>query len=86
MQVRSEFVLRELGSQHMVVPIGKEAQEFRGFVRLNDAGAYLWKLLEEPQTQESLASALVQRYGIDAERAEDDAKAFLEQVADFIEA
>lgn len=85
MRVQSDYVLRELGSQHMVVPVGKEAQSFRGFIRLNDAGAYLWKLLEKPQTSESLAAALAEHYGIGEEQAEKDAEAFLAQVADFIE-
>lgn len=86
MKVKSDYLLRDVGSQHLVVPVGKETRSFRGFVRLNDTGAYLWGLLKQDMTPEGLVDALVQRYGVDEEHARTDVDAFLRQISKFLEA
>lgn len=84
-RARKDFILRDLGSQHLVVPTGAATREFHGFVRLNDSGAYLWGLLGERRTEDELARALVERYGIGEGQAREDVAAFLRQVADFLD-
>lgn len=86
MKVKSDYILRDVGSQHLVVPVGKETKSFRGFVRLNDTGAYLWGLLKQDTTAEGLAQALVQCYGVDEEHARADVNSFLAQISKFLEA
>lgn len=86
MKVKPNYMLRDLGSQHLVVPVGVASRDFHGFVRLNASGAFLWGLMQEPQTPEELALALVEKYGITKEQAGTDVAAFLDQVADFIDA
>jgi hypothetical protein len=47
------------------------------YVAANEAGALLWRGLVDGATRESLASLLVDRYGISRQRAETDADAFV---------
>lgn len=50
------------------------------YVMANDTGSILWPLLEEGATDSELASVLVDRFGIDAERAGADVAAFVAQL------
>ena len=47
------------------------------YLSLNSTGRLLWERLAEPCTEESLADALVEEYGIDASRAGADVAAFI---------
>ncbi len=68
MRVKHDYLLRDMGDQRLVIPVGEETRSFRGFVRLNDTGAYLWGLLEQDMTREDLAQALTRRWGVDEAR------------------
>ena len=86
MRVKTNYLLRDVGDQHLVGPVGEETRSFHGFVRLNDTGAYLWGLLRQDMTPEGLAQALAQRNGVDETRAREDVDAFLSQVSRFLDA
>jgi hypothetical protein len=50
------------------------------YLRLNETGAMLWEALAEPRTLADLGAHLVDRTGIDSERAEADATAFAREL------
>lgn len=78
MRRNSEFILRQVAGKDVVVPIGQAAESFRGMITLNKSGKFLWELLEQEQTEESLASALVEKYGITQEHALTAVRNYLE--------
>lgn len=80
MRRNSQFVLRQVAGKNVVVPLGQAAEAFRGMITLNTTGKFLWDLLETEQTEETLAKALVQTYGITEERALGAVKKFLEPI------
>ena len=47
------------------------------YLSANESGAVLWSLLVDGATRAELATALQDRYGIDRDRAEADADAFV---------
>ncbi len=47
------------------------------YLKLNGSGRVLWEALAEPCTESDLRAALIDRYGIDEERAGADVAAFL---------
>lgn len=77
MKTKEGFMLRRLGEQYVVVALGKAAEDFRGIIRLNQSGAFLWERLTEGSTLEELAKALEERYGVSEESAAEDAAEFL---------
>ena len=79
MKCKDSFLLREVAGKQVVVPLGRAAVEFPGMLTLNATGAYLWKLLEQEQTEDSLVQAFCQRYDVDAETARLDIQACLEK-------
>lgn len=82
MKIKSGFVLKDVGDNHIVVPVGAQTVDFRCMITLNETGAFLWKLLENEQTEESLLAALLKDYDVDKERAAADVAVFLNNLRD----
>ena len=80
MKRSADFLLREVAGSLVVVPVGNAARGFPGMMRLNESGRFLWELLQEEQTEESLINALLTRYEVSKEQAAKDVAAFLEHI------
>ncbi len=81
MKIKSGFVLHSMGSENVVVAVEERTAEFRGMIRLNDTGAFLWKCLEKESTEASLAAALVREYDIAEETAKAAVASFAAQLS-----
>lgn len=77
MKLKSDFVLREVADEYIVVPLCEEADRIQGIIKLSSSGAFLWKLLQDEQTEDALADALTAEYAVDAATARADVAAFL---------
>ena len=77
MKRNESFLLREVAGKQVVVPLGKAAVEFPGMLTLNSTGVYLWELLKQEQTEDSLVEAFCQRYAVEDAVAREDIGAFL---------
>lgn len=80
MKRNSDFLLRDVAGTLIVVPVGAAVTAFPGMITLNATGAYLWEVLEKEQTVASLAEALMDRYEVTREQAEEDVKAFVKKL------
>ena len=47
MNVKLDFVLREIAGETLLVPAGKTALDLNGMLTLNETGAALWRMLPE---------------------------------------
>ena len=47
MKIKNGFVLEQIGDSYVAVALGEAASTFRGFVKMNKTGAFLWNLLTE---------------------------------------
>ncbi len=68
----SDFLLREIAGEYLLVPTGQSALTFNGMASLNETAAFLWKLLEQPHTAQELAQALAVEYELTAEQSQSD--------------
>lgn len=80
MKRKANFLMREVAGSIVAVPVGAAAREFPGMIRLNEAGKYLWELLDREQTEDSLTEALLGRYEVSVEQARQDVAAFIERI------
>ncbi len=62
MKIKEGMILSEVGEAYVAVPTGKRAKEFHGFVRLNESGAVIWKMIEEGLNEEEIAVRLMEQY------------------------
>ena len=74
MNVKLDFVLREIAGETLLVPAGKTALDLNGMLTLNETGAALWRMLPEAAD----AEALLQEFeGAPAEQGRADVEEFL---------
>lgn len=60
MNVKLDFVLREIAGETLLVPAGKTALDLNGMLTLNETGAALWRMLPEAADAEALTQGLLQ--------------------------
>lgn len=80
MKRSTEFLLREVAGTQVLVPLGAAAVSFPGMVTLNSTGAFIWELLEQPQTMQTLTEALMDHYTVDQETAQKDVEGFVNKL------
>lgn len=80
MKRHCDFLLRDVADTLVIVPVGKATVDFPGMITVNSTAAYLWELLEKPQTTQTLTQALMDRYEVDEAQALADVKAFTERL------
>lgn len=78
MKIKENFLLKNIAGSYVVVPTGSELVDFNGMVTLNESGAFLWNLLKQEQTAQSLATAMTEEYDVTAETAARDVEKFLD--------
>lgn len=78
MKINSNFLLRDVAGQKVVLPVGEAAERFNGMIRLNDTGIYLWTLLEQETDEAALLAAMCRDYDIDEETARADIHRFVD--------
>ncbi len=79
MNIKDGFLLREVAGNYVVMPLKGELN-FKGLLTLNETGAFLWRLLENGGTRETLLAQLQEEYEVDTETAERDLDVFLEKL------
>jgi hypothetical protein len=77
MKIKKGYILKQIGNQHIVVPVGEEAINFNGLINLNESGVMLFQALLEEKTIEALIEILKDRYEIDEQTAKEDIISFI---------
>ena len=78
MKIKKGFVLRVVGGEHVVVPVGEMSKTFHGMINLNETGAFLWRFFSEEHTVEEAIDALCNEYEADREQVAADVNRFVD--------
>ena len=62
MKLRYEFSVMEMDGEFMAVPVGENAGNFNGMLRMNEVSAEILDLLKEDTTPEAVHQILRERY------------------------
>ena len=76
MKINTDFILRELAGETILVPTGKTAQNFNGMLCLSETAAFIWKILPDTDGAEAVVRAVLDEYEVDEETARKDVEAF----------
>lgn len=77
MKIKEGFVLKTVGDNHIVVPVGAQTVDFRSMITLNETGAFLWKQLATGCEEAELTAALLAEYDVATEIAANDVSVFV---------
>jgi hypothetical protein len=72
-----DIVARTVAGENLLVPINECTKKV---FTLNHVGIRLWEEIEMPRTENELAEALTDRYGIARETALNDVQTFLKEM------
>lgn len=82
MKIKEDFMLRNIAGDWIVVPMGERLAEFNGMIKLNESGAFIWKLLETGAARDEIIATMLKEYDVDAETASAEADMFLEKLTE----
>jgi hypothetical protein len=77
MRRNGDFVLKKVGDDSLLVPLGPQVKERNGLVTLNGTAAFLWELLASDRSLQDLTNAVVERFDVDRSRADTDVRSFI---------
>lgn len=80
MKASSDFILRDIAGECILVPVGAAAAKFNGLITMNGLGRFIFELLAEEQTVETLVEKITGEYDVTAETAACDVEEFLQQL------
>ena len=50
MKIKKEFTVRDLYGEDVLVPVGETAKSFKGIIKMNNIGRFIWENLEKVET------------------------------------
>lgn len=80
MRLIEGHILRKVRTNALLVPPPEKEIGFNGMIALNHTGELICQMLCKETDVDSLVTALVQTYEVDADRARADIEAFLEEL------
>ena len=80
MKIKKGFVVKTVGETNAIVPVGENQKNFNGLITVNEAGMFLWNLLQEETTEEALVKELLKEYDVEEEVAKQDVKEFIKKI------
>lgn len=80
MKIKKGFVLRNVGGEFVVVPVGEMSKNFHGMINLNETGAFLWEFYTQDHTVDEGVAALLAEYDADEEIIRRDVETFVDKI------
>ena len=77
MKVRKGFVLRKVGDTQYAVATGEALKYFKGMLKLNEVGAYMFTLLQEDTNANKIADRILESFDADKETVLADVNDFI---------
>lgn len=77
MKLKYRFAVRPIDGHHVAVAVGKDNAAFRGMIRLNGTGGFIFNMLLNETTAEDIVHGLCREYGIDETEAIDSVNEFI---------
>ncbi len=79
MKIKDSFVLRNIAGINTVISTDSSSG-FDGMITLNETGVFMWNILKDGATIETLIDAVVKEYDIDEATASIDSKDFVDKL------
>ena len=77
MKTNSEFILREIAGEAVLIPTGSASQNLNGMFRLTETGVFIWKQVDTAADLEEITSRIISEFEVDEETARRDVRGFL---------
>lgn len=62
MKLKYNFVVNTVADKQVAVPVGESLENFKGFIKMNDVGAYIFGMLKNDVTEDEIVEAMKKDY------------------------
>ena len=80
MKTKGEYVLREIGGDFILVPIGTTAMNMNGLITVDEVGVLIWKGLDSGKSEKEILEEILNEYEVSEDVARADLREFLEKL------
>ena len=80
MKIKKGFVLRVVGGEHVVVPVGEMSKTFHGMINLNETGEMLLNLFTTERTVDEAVAEMMKVYEVEESIVRKDVETFVETI------
>ena len=80
MTIKKEMVVRKLGADTILIPMGDALKEHNGLFMLSETACFLWEQLPTCDSVEELANKLYDEYDVTKEQAISDTQEFVDML------
>ena len=80
MRIKKEMIMRKIGSDTILVPMGNALKEHNGLFMLSDSACFLWEQIPHCNSVKDLADKLFDEYDVTYEQALADTQAFINRL------
>ena len=77
MKLKDGIVLGNIDGQNFAIATGKLSSSLAGIINNNESANYIFKLLQKEQTEESIISAMQERYDAPEDEIAADVREFI---------
>ena len=81
MKVNSDFVMRNIAGENILVPTGEAAEKFNGMITMNEVSAFMWQNIDEVESKEDLVKMVLNEFEVDEETATRDVENFINELS-----
>ena len=74
-----DFLLREVAGEAVLIPVGEAGVFENSVISLNDTCSFLWKLFQEPRTEEEVIAEAKKEYSDTDGELEQGIRSFIEE-------
>ena len=74
-----DFLLREVAGEAVLIPVGEAGVFENSVISLNDTCSFLWKLFQEPRTEEEVIAEAKTEYSDSDGEMEQGIRSFIEE-------
>ena len=78
-QINPNFVLRQIGGEYAIIPVGDECLISNAVMIPNDSAVLLWNEFSSPRTEEEAVMRMLQDYEGSVEKIRDDVHRFVKE-------
>ncbi len=82
MELKMDFVLRDIAGDMLLIPAGKAALDLNGMLTLNEVGAEIWNMLPQVKNEEEIVARLLEEYEVPEDVLRGDVRDFLKSLRD----
>ena len=83
MKAKSDFTLRDVMGEYILMPTGDNIGKYDGTIVLNDVAAFIWNKLQNPVSRDDLLVAVMDEFDVEEAVAAKDLDALLEKLTSF---